>query len=283
MDAAKVSSERVLVTPHLAKQFLEMNHPLNRNRRATHIQFLANEIMDGRFVETGSPVVFDSEGFLVDGQHRLEAIVLAGVPVILWIVNGVDPGSIHKIDIGLSRSHADISKIIGRKDGTHRLAFASAVFLYLLGRKRVPIEEKWAFLDSYDGEIEYIMSLTTSDPHKKKVQTGGFRTCALLVSLRSNDSTTEDFVNAARFGENIKRDHPCMAYRTALDNAMHRGRLADRMPFEFGIIAAHKVVTGSPCTVMKPDAQIDPAIAFFKPTYDALFASIKENNQNGRR
>ena len=54
MDAAKVSSERVLVVPHLAKQFLEMNHPLNRNRRATHIQFWPTRSWTGDSSETGS-------------------------------------------------------------------------------------------------------------------------------------------------------------------------------------------------------------------------------------
>lgn len=80
---------KTLVTPEQAAEWLAKNHfPRQRARRPKHVSFLANEITAGRF-RKGTPVEFgvlDGRAFLVNGQHTLAAIELAGIPVELIVI-----------------------------------------------------------------------------------------------------------------------------------------------------------------------------------------------------
>ena len=62
---------------------------------------------------TGDPIKFSSDGRLLDGQHRLEACEIAGLPISTHVVFGVDPGAFTTIDTGRSRSASDALAIEG--------------------------------------------------------------------------------------------------------------------------------------------------------------------------
>ena len=52
----------------------------------------------------GVPIVFDTEGHLLDGHHRLEAITLAGIPVKMDVCRGVQSEAFTTYDCGRHRS-----------------------------------------------------------------------------------------------------------------------------------------------------------------------------------
>ncbi|NIN63676.1 MAG: ParB N-terminal domain-containing protein, partial [Anaerolineae bacterium] len=82
----------------------------NRNVSDKHVDFLVREIKEGRWVENGVPIILDEDGFLVDGQHRLWAIIKSGQPVRALIVQGVDrDDALPTIDLNRrSRNFADV-------------------------------------------------------------------------------------------------------------------------------------------------------------------------------
>jgi len=65
----------------------------------------------GRWYSTGDTVKFDTAGRLVDGQHRLQAIISAGIPQTLIVVWGVQPPAIVEIDTNTPRFPSDVLKI----------------------------------------------------------------------------------------------------------------------------------------------------------------------------
>jgi hypothetical protein len=78
--------ETILLTPDLAEMFLK-NNSANRKLRVTHVDMFVRELQAGTFRTTHQGVAISKSGKLLDGQHRLSAIVKAGIPatmVVAW-------------------------------------------------------------------------------------------------------------------------------------------------------------------------------------------------------
>jgi ParB-like chromosome segregation protein Spo0J len=73
------------VTPGLARLLLTHNHIENRKRDARRVRDIAEAIGQGRLVDT-SPIEFDEELNLINGQHRLRAVIEAGCSVQMQVV-----------------------------------------------------------------------------------------------------------------------------------------------------------------------------------------------------
>ncbi len=73
------------VTPELAEKLLKRN-PNFRSMRVGLIQKYAREMKDDEWILNGATIIFNGDGKLVDGQHRLAACVEAGVkfPTIIY-------------------------------------------------------------------------------------------------------------------------------------------------------------------------------------------------------
>lgn len=114
-DGAILHPSVVTVTPEIAAKWLERNHPQNRPINWKRVEAMANDIRAGDWKLTHQAIAFDGQGNLIDGQHRLQAVVQAGTSVQMLVVRN-DEGSFHDpIDRGVSRS---IALLLGKKDRT---------------------------------------------------------------------------------------------------------------------------------------------------------------------
>lgn len=95
----------VNVTPTLAKQWLGKNH--NRKLRKSVVDAYAKQMASGQWSQSHQGIAFSPTGELLDGQHRLAAVVQSGVPVSLVVVRGVRQESQLNMDIGLRRNVVD--------------------------------------------------------------------------------------------------------------------------------------------------------------------------------
>jgi hypothetical protein len=66
------------LTPQVAEKMLANQHPNQRKLREIHVLTIANDMEKGTYKWTGDPIRFDLKGRLIDGQHRLSAVVLSG-------------------------------------------------------------------------------------------------------------------------------------------------------------------------------------------------------------
>ena len=64
----------------------------------------------------GDTIKIDKKGLLIDGQHRLKAIIIHAKPLTLWVAQNVEKRSIMVIDIGRRRSPGDTLSLQGEKD-----------------------------------------------------------------------------------------------------------------------------------------------------------------------
>lgn len=119
----------VMVDGAVAARWLERNTN-NRTIRRSGVERYKNDIAAGRFHFAGDPVRFDVTGNLLDGQHRLTAIVESeeGTTVPLLVVRGLAPEAQRVMDQGIRRSAADQLGLRGVK-GASFVAAAAKVYL----------------------------------------------------------------------------------------------------------------------------------------------------------
>lgn len=106
------TTEWVDVTPAQAEAWLGKNHG-NRNQRGNKIATYARDMKAGNWKVTGDSIKFDWNGRLIDGQHRLEAVIVAGVSLQMLVVRGLDPDTQGVLDVNAKRSPADALRFAG--------------------------------------------------------------------------------------------------------------------------------------------------------------------------
>ena len=67
--------EMITVTPEIAQEFLERNHN-NRKIKPRKVDKFAYQLSQGQWITNGDTIRFDVKGTLIDGQHRLKAVVI---------------------------------------------------------------------------------------------------------------------------------------------------------------------------------------------------------------
>jgi hypothetical protein len=117
----EMHTEKMFVTPDMAFEWLSQNLN-NRHLREGDVQYLKQCILNGSFRLTHQGIAFYVNGVLADGQHRLTAIVEAGVGVWLNVTRSVPLDNADAIDRGRTRTHRDHLKFSGFDVDTRRVA-----------------------------------------------------------------------------------------------------------------------------------------------------------------
>lgn len=127
------------VTPHMASAWLKKNIETNRKPKWTKVEQYARDMVAGNWqTDTGETIKFDETGQLIDGQNRLQAVVMAGVPTIFDIAHDVPCEAMPVLDTGAARTASDVMKISGVVNANHKQA-ASIVRWVLLWEKNRPM------------------------------------------------------------------------------------------------------------------------------------------------
>jgi hypothetical protein len=97
-----------LMTPKLVEYYIAKDRH-NRKKRWSHVVYLAEELMKGRWIVTHQGIAVSVSGYLTDGGHRLLALREAGYPpVYMLIIEDVPDEAQSRVDIGAKRIMADI-------------------------------------------------------------------------------------------------------------------------------------------------------------------------------
>ena len=73
------------ITPKTAEKYLEQNTNNYRRMNRNKVSIYARDMKNGSWQTNGEAIKFNKRGELVDGQHRLKAIMEADVPVKMLV------------------------------------------------------------------------------------------------------------------------------------------------------------------------------------------------------
>jgi hypothetical protein len=103
----KPSVEIMNVTPQMAENWLEQNSDRNRKLREAKVAQYVADILAGRWRLSDQAISFDINEALVNGQHRLHAVVRADKPILSLVMKNLPTEAMLVLDGGMKRSTDD--------------------------------------------------------------------------------------------------------------------------------------------------------------------------------
>lgn len=99
-----IQSGFVTIDPTSAKAVLDRMNTHNRNIADSVVERYARDMVAGRWLPAGDPIRFSHSGLLLDGQHRLAAIVRSGTSQSVMVVWNLEEQTQTVMDSGRKRA-----------------------------------------------------------------------------------------------------------------------------------------------------------------------------------
>jgi hypothetical protein len=223
VKTAGISTTEEMITPAMALRYLG-TMVTNRHVTQGHVATLAKSMRNGEWDETlGDPIRFDSNGHLMDGQHRMWALVEYDSPLLFAVRTGLAPEAMLAFDQGRRRALPDALSMRGEQYYGPLAAALRILWAYertgILTRTSTPdhrgsIPQLLAFLDRHPGLRH---GLSTAHQTRKVVGGGDGPWTVLIYILSSIDSTdTQAFIHRLQTGEMLTPTSPILALRSIL-------------------------------------------------------------------
>ena len=223
------------ITPDMAKKILAHRNKNNRPIRYTHLEKLSNAIEKGEWKVTNQGIAFDADGNLIDGQHRLAAILQTRQTVKMMVATNMDAGIFDVVDTGSKRSTGDALDILGSEHGR---TVSAALKIYICYQK-FP-EKAWSgaaiqqpstsdvlaiYKDRQD-EIEALLSVVKKKHKNFKCfsMSLGLVLSILLLDAGWSDMQIWEFWDCVTLGANLPPDSVVLSFRNQLSDPHFRKR-----------------------------------------------------------
>jgi hypothetical protein len=198
------------ITPAMAKGWVEKhNHPDNRSVGWSAVEAFANDMRNGNWKLTHQGICFDAEGRLIDGQHRLHAIVAAGVAVNMMVLTNKHAQFSDPLDRGRQRSVATVtnlhSRVVSACAMLHRMEIGIPA-----STQPVTVAETLEVHDKHKAQFDQL------DNDSRVLKTGLYAGlyAAVIWTLPIDADRSIDFLSKVQRGEMISRGHPAYSFRT---------------------------------------------------------------------
>lgn len=116
------------ITPEKAARLLGQNTK-NRTLNEATVDVYAQAIKRGEWKLNGEAIKIAKNGRLLDGQHRLKAVIKANTPITTYIIEDLEDDAFDTIDIGRTRRASDVLSIAGETNVRALAAAARAVVM----------------------------------------------------------------------------------------------------------------------------------------------------------
>lgn len=148
LPSGGMSHEVRMVGPEEAKGLLEKLHPFQRSVVQRAVANYVAKMLSGQWVLSPHGLVIDADGHVVDGQHRLLAVVKSGATVPFHVTH-LPPGmDATVIDRGTARTAGHVLEMSGVVDrGEGKWMAAAATSLILLARCTVTSDGLEVYLE----------------------------------------------------------------------------------------------------------------------------------------
>jgi hypothetical protein len=127
-------SKVMTITPTEATLWLDTKNTRNRPISQSTVDRYCQEIKQGNWKNNGQAIIFGKNGMLLNGQHRLKAVVAANKAIETLVVWGVENEAFDTIDDGNKRSLADVLHIDGETNSNLLSSGVRFLWVYATGQ-----------------------------------------------------------------------------------------------------------------------------------------------------
>ena len=248
----KPRSEIRKVTPEWARQIIdkhlkELESGAYRQRPISDriVKAYASDMKAGNWSLTGQGISFDTDGHLMDGQHRVAAVVAAGVEVdmlIMWGLPAEHDGRVKTInlfDIGKKRTVGGQLKIEGME--YYNEVGAAARCLIILSRGLTNIKgvvytlpQQVAVAEAFQHNIYKLIHILRKDGAPTKNSASYILAPLALLHCCMPDEA-ELFATEFNEGTGLSKTSPVLHFKRHLENSPARNRGGDYQIHEMGV------------------------------------------------
>lgn len=220
-----------LITPQMAQAMIDRSKASgfkNRKLSEKHVQLWAEEMKAGRWKLNGVSIRISPRGAIVDGNHRLHAVVKANVSVLFEVKYNVSEDFFDTYDIGKQRSMGDIISTQGFDKYKDFISSGSrAIYIYIAKNKigisrvskdwKVPYAILEPILKTYGDEI--IDAASNINKNKlSRIFNQSVYICLYTIFGFINKDKRNIFFDKVIKGENDSRGTSTYALKTFLAN-----------------------------------------------------------------
>lgn len=252
-----MNAKVVLITPEKAQELLKRNTD-NRPLRYKTVLFYAEEMKRGNWRLTGQGISISQSGRILDGQHRLEAIIKSGCPISMLLIEGVADDTFSTYDTGKNRSYSDIFSIAGIKNSTQvsstisnyykwKMNFSSVMDSRVEGS--VSLSKKMA-LNIYYENPEFFQEVTlkaialvAKTKLLSQAYLGGFMSY-LILEKKHNSEKVFSFAEQVMTGRDIENNTINLFRDVLIRDLSERYKMTEKMKHTLLITTWNRYVTG---------------------------------------
>jgi hypothetical protein len=248
------------ITPSIAAELLSLNIK-NRPINESHVAFFEEQLKRGEMLLTHQGIAISDNARLLDGQHRLTAIVRTGISAEILVTRGLSEKVFTVLDSGSKRSAGDVLAIAGASNAS---ALATGIRMYI-AYQNIPDNIWTGGLIKQKCTAKTIAETYHSDKSAweacaaiairnalNKISVPGSMTCLMYLANRKHGYTLhflERFAAKLKEGTNLEPGEPILAYRNKMmgNQPIYRGtysqqaRLADYIKLFNACITTQKL------------------------------------------
>lgn len=204
--------EIVNVTPALAREWLSRMDS-NRNVSTPRVEMYARDMKAGKWQLSPEGIQFDTQGQLTNGQHRLHAVVKAGVSVQMVVFWDVPASVKATLDTGRVRSAADMIRILlGEKNAALKASVTRMLIRFNYAHlRRASVFSNDEVLSALYQWSDQIHWATSGPPMSPRLPTPIIAAVAFIHPL--DPEKTTQFRDQLYTGQNLAEDDPVLVLR----------------------------------------------------------------------
>lgn len=232
-----MKAEVMTVTPEMAKEMLKGNST-NRQISKSTVNLYANDMKNGNWKLGGQGISISKTGRLLDGQHRLKAIIQTNILIVMLVCTDVDDTNAN-FDNGRKRTITDQYKLKNNKDdditSLKGVAFVRVCCAFMKkddfsskGAFTFSFEEFDKFLsENYDEMVEYYGYMMSGGKVPAGIRNSTVFGTLWAITKLDNSFSKDDFVRVANILKTgiilEEYDAPIIAFRDKLLTANFSG------------------------------------------------------------
>jgi len=210
------------VTPEIAREWLENSTNTNRRIAQPRVEHYRDMMLAGQWGFTGQNIIFSKDGSLLDGQHRLWAIIEAAIPITTGVTFGIAKEEFIHLDSGKPRGGGDALSALGYASTTRLAAGARILWEYQNGVFGFYHKKRISNLDIVkvvEENPNLVLSCRLADGWKSTGLTGGEVSGLHYIFGEKDTDMASEFFSALSTGANLASDSPILKLKTRLAQA----------------------------------------------------------------
>lgn len=205
------------ITPEIAVEWIKLNK-YNRPISSSVINKYATVMRRGGWKLNGDSFRFDEDGYILDGQHRLYAILESGISIESLVVRGLSREVFTTIDRGNMRKLSDFIALEGYKNSVLMAAAMKWVYAWkndfkiITGRVGIDVQDVMSALKEEEGLDESVKLIAKIQSRQKVLKPSAAAAFHYIFS-KKEPYLAQNFFEQLYTGANLPVDSPILALR----------------------------------------------------------------------